>query len=109
MMRDQYRERRICGLFYSAANLRCVAGHVRLFGGTPGRGWCVYTYNQMLPHFALHRVWNFGLIAIHHVGAGMSVDPAGWHLTFAKLAAKRSYRGLTVEFRAADTFRTRKT
>lgn len=105
---DQFAERRVPGLFYRADNLRCPAGHVRLFGDRPGKGWTVYLYGEQAPGWAMHRRWNFGLFCIHHVGEGKATDPAGWHVTFAGIRFKREYRGFSVHWQWADTFRTRK-
>ena len=107
-MSECFQERRIPHLFYSADNLSCVAGHRRIFGDRPGKGWMVYLYNQTTPAWAMHRRWNFALFCIHHVGPGKSPDREGWHVTWATLKLKRSYGSIALEWRKADTFRTYK-
>jgi hypothetical protein len=105
---DRFKERSIPGLFYSADNLTCVAGHKAIFSGRPTRGWMVFTYNQINPDWALHRVWSLGFFAIHHVGEGKAREPAGWHVTFARLVVNRLHRGFSVQWQWADTFSTGK-
>ena len=98
----------IPGFYYSADNKRAIAGHKRIFGDRPLKGWCFYLYNEQAPGWAIHRRWNFGLFCIHHVGPDKATDPEGWNITFAKLKFKKSYRGFTMTWTLADTFKTEK-
>jgi hypothetical protein len=105
----QFRITRIPYLFYRADNQGEVAGHVRLFADRPGRGWCLYYYNQMNPDSALKRVWNFGLFCIHHVQPDKkATDPAGWHIRWASLKFTNSHRSFTMTVSLADTFKCKK-
>lgn len=109
---DQFVITRVPYLFYRAANQRIVAGHVRLFASKPPGGWVIYQYNRQAScdEWALHRRWNFSLFCIHHVEPDKkATDPAGWSITWAKLKIKRTYRGITITWELADTFRCAKT
>lgn len=108
-MRDDFRRVSFPGLFRKVDNLTCVAGHFALFGSRPCTGWTVFTYNRVAKDWALHRVWSFGLFALHHVGEGKSTDPQGWHVTFARITFPKIYGGIAIQFHRADTFRTRRT
>ena len=103
-----FRERRILGCIHTVDNLQCIAGHKRLFGKSGLGGWHFYLYGEQAPGWAVHRRWNFGLFCVHHVGEGKATDPAGWHVTWAALRLKRIYRGMSVEWQWADTFRTKR-
>ncbi|QUT07898.1 hypothetical protein KFK14_11215 [Sphingobium phenoxybenzoativorans] len=104
-MGQRFKIRRIPGLYYSADNLECIAGHRRLFGSKPGRGWQFYMYNEQAPGWALHRRWNFGFFCVHHVGPGKATDDEGWHVTFARLTFPKIYRGFAVQWNWADTYK----
>ncbi len=104
-MGEQFTSTRIPGLFYRAENLRCYAGHIKLFGrhfhswgnevGGRDNDW------------ADHRVWTIGFVALHHVTPGKkSTNRAGWSLTFARLKIARIYGGFSVSWRWADRYRT---
>lgn len=108
---SQHRIVRIPHIFYWADNVREVAGHMRLFGDRPMKGWAFYQYAVQAPggNWALHRRWNFGLFCIHHVEPGKkATDPAGWHITWASLRFAKSYGGWTLTYKNADTFKCRK-
>lgn len=108
---SRHRIIRIPRLFYRADNVQEVAGHVRLFGDRPTKGWVVFMYNEQAPGgaWALHRRWNFGLFCIHHVEPGKkATDPAGWHITWASLRLAKVYAGWSLTFKKADTFKCRK-
>lgn len=98
--------RSVPGLFYRFDNSKCLAGHVRIFGDRPGKGWAIYLYNEQAPGWAIHRRWNFGLFCIHHLGPGKATDQEGWHITWAGIRRCKSCHGVT--FHWADTFRTRR-
>lgn len=104
-MYDNFKRFSIAGLYASSDNLDQIAGHKRLFGDAPFKGWVFYHYNQLAPDWALHRVWNFGLVCLHHIGEGKACDPPGWHLTFAKIKREKSHRGFTLRFELADNHR----
>ena len=82
---DQFNITRIPFLFYHASNARQVAGHIRLFGDRPMKGWTIHTYHQLMDGWALERHWNFGLFCVHHIGEGDSTYDRGWHITWASL------------------------
>ena len=85
-------------------------GHFRLFADRPGRGWMVHQWLQQgggAPGWAWHRVWNFALFAVHHIGPGKATDPEGWHVTFANLKCEKIHRGITLKWSLADTFRAK--
>jgi len=105
---EQFRERKFLGCITRVDNLRCIAGHARLFGKNGITGWHFYYYAEQAPGWALHRRWNFGFFCIHHVGEGKATDPPGWHVTWARLKRERIYRGFGISWHWADTFRTRK-
>lgn len=103
---DQFQITRIPHLFYKAHNITSNAGHVRLFADRPGKGWCIYSYANQAPGWAFHRRWNFGLFCVHHVEHDKkATDPAGWNITWASLKFVKSYRGFTMTWRLADTFK----
>lgn len=103
--RAAFRTIKVPGLFVRYDNLRETAGHIRLFSSRAPAGWMVYAYNQLSFGWALHRVWNFVLFAVHHVGPGDSMYPNGWHVQWAKLGIKKELRGITITWRPADTYR----
>lgn len=73
--------------FNRTDNTTCTAGHARVFGTKPPKGWVVFRYNRVAPDWALHRVWSFfGLFCVHHVEPGKkyTCEP-GWYVTWAKL------------------------
>lgn len=93
-MIDQFRMVRIPHLFYRADNLTCEAGHIRIFGDGPGKGWAIYRYNRSGgDDWALQRVWDFGLFCVHHIehGKKTTVEP-GWYITWATLSIKAAFR-----------------
>jgi len=94
-------------LFYWASNKNEEAGHVRLFGNRAGEGWVVYSFNRQAPaaEWALHRRWNFGLFCVHHVEPEKkATDPAGWHITWAKLKFAKVAGGFSITWRLADKY-----
>lgn len=98
-------------LFLSVKRKDGTGGHMRLFSSRAGHGWVFYSYHNQAgsaPGWAMHRIWNFGLFAIHHIGPGKATDPQGWHATFAGLKFERSYRGFTIRWELADKYRTGK-
>jgi hypothetical protein len=106
---SQFKITRIPHLFYKSDNQRQVAGHVRLFADRPGRGWCVYHYNQLNPDWSMERRWNFGLFCIHHIQPDKkSTNPAGWHITRATLRFAKTARGFTMTARLADPYSCKK-
>ena len=109
---EQFEITRLPRVFYKAQNAERNAGHLRLFSGQQGRGWCIYHYHNQVPgnsDWAMHRVWNFGLFCIHHVEPGKkATDPEGWNITWAKLKFLKSYRGFTITWRLADPYRCKK-
>lgn len=105
---ERFLERRWLGFIHRVDNLRCVAGHVRLFGKHGCSGLHVYYYGEQAPGWALHRRWNFGLFCLHHVGEGKATDPQGWGVTWARLRFERVFGGFSVTWRWADTCATRK-
>lgn len=105
----EFAERRIRHLYYRVRNTRCVAGHMRIFGDRPGRGWMIYHYGEQAPGWALQRTWNFGLFAVHHVEKGKktTIDP-GWFMTFASIRFKREYGGFSVRWAKANLYPMRR-
>lgn len=97
-MRDTFTERRLGWLYYRADNQRCIAGHVRVLG------CMVYRYGEQAPGWAIHRVWNAGLFAVHHIGLGKATDAEGWHVTFARLTFTRQYGGILIRWQKADVY-----
>lgn len=108
---DRFRKFHIPGLFYHAHNITAACGHMRLFG-KPLRGMMIYSYGRQVPNaldWAYHRRWNFGFFCVHHVEPGKkATDPAGWHITWAKLKFAKVYAGFSVTWQWADTFKCRK-
>lgn len=110
---DKFKITRWGNFYYRADNTRQEAGHVRLFSKGPGTGtgWCLYSYARQAPtpEWAMHRRWNFGLFCVHHVEPDKkATDPEGWHVTWAKLQFSKSYRGFTITWQLADTFKCKK-
>jgi hypothetical protein len=96
-------------LFYRADNTRVPAGHMRLFASRPGHGWCFYTYHRQAScdDWAMHRVWNFALFAIHHIEPGKkATDPAGWHITWSSLKLSKRRGEISLTWRKADQYHT---
>ena len=111
MSYDHYKDfkrKSIPGVYYSADNMTCIAGHKAIFSGKPAKGFVFYLYNEQAPGWALHRRWNFGLFCVHHVGPGKATDPQGWHVTFATLKVKVDAGDLTIRWASANTFRTKR-
>lgn len=95
---------RIPRLFKRIQNLRCDAGHTRLFGH-----WSFFHWHGFPDGWARRRVWNFYFFAVHHIadndGALKSTEPGGWHVSWARLEIKRIYGGFSIAWRKADIYR----
>ena len=89
----QFRERKWLGIVHRVDNQTCVAGHVRVFGKSRGHGWHMYNYNQINPEWALHRMWNLKLVAIHHFGPGKNTQWPGWYINWAGWRKCHACRG----------------
>lgn len=101
----KFSERTTLGLIHHIDNQSCVAGHKRMFGKNGMEGWSFYKYAKQGSDWALHRVWDFKLFCIHHVGDGLHVNKKGWGFTYCKLEVSRIHNGLTIKWRWADNFR----
>lgn len=107
---QEFVQYRVPRLFYSSRRKDGTGGHMRLFGDKPGKGWVFYSFHNQAgaaPGWALHRVWNFCLFVVHHIGPGKSTEPEGWHITRARLKIAKVYHGFSITWQAADTFRTK--
>jgi hypothetical protein len=99
-----FTESGIPGIYKKYDNSNVIAGHIRLFPFYKFRGLCVYTYNKISEEYALHRVWSFGLVAIHHVGEGKYIAKPGWYFRFASISVKKIHHSITIRFDLADIY-----
>lgn len=90
-MRHDFKTFKIPFLYYQADNTKMLAGHKRIFGDRPGKGWVFYEYNQV-NNWSMIRRWHLGLFTITHAGVGdRYITPPGWYIDFVKFKLSAAF------------------